>query len=168
MITAAIASCPRSFSGALRHQCPAMLGRLHWAVMNSIGLREGDIIHSPTELPIFQAVAKLLGIRWTRQDTDATIVILNQPGESELLSLVGRLRDDRRVIAYNDESQIDGLSMRSFDLATACLFDQQSRKVVRVFDGGNSRRVADYLHVELSEHTDSTLSMYASRIAALR
>ena len=72
------------------------------------------------------------------------------------------------MIAYNDESQIDGLSMRSFDLATACLFDQQSRKVVRVFDGGNSRRVADYLHVELSEHTDSTLSMYASRIAALR
>jgi hypothetical protein len=136
--------------------------------MNSLGLRPSDIIYAPIELPVFHAIAALAGARHTHREDEATIWILFRPAENELISHINKLEYDRRIVAYNEESQIDGLSLRSFEMATACLFDQESKKVVRVFDAGSRKKGSDYLHVELGEHSDSSLSIYASRIAALR
>jgi hypothetical protein len=62
---------------------------------------------------------------------------------------------------------MDELSLRSFEQATACLFDPEAAKIVRIIDG-LPRRVRDYLHIELGELSDSALGMHAQRIAALR
>ncbi|QAY80184.1 hypothetical protein [Sphingosinicella sp. BN140058] len=158
----------RSFASHLGAHCPHGIARLHWAVMNSLGLGPSDLVCSPIELRIFHSIAALSGAQMTRSTVDATITILWNASEVDVLSAAARLLPSRRIAAYNDERQIDGLALRGFEMATACLFDQDSKKVVRIFDSQQPRRLPEYLHVELGEHSDSSLSMYASRIASLR
>src|SRR3546814_194688 len=102
------------------------------------------------------------------REEKASVIFLYRPEEPELLGIVSKLAEGKRVIAYNDQSQVDALSLKSFQNVTACLFDHDSKKVVRIYDGGEQPRVSDYIHVEINDHTDSALSVYASRIASLR
>lgn len=167
MISGVITADRRSFVSGLGTRCPDHMVLLHWTVIQSIGLLPQDIVYVPIELAVFQAIANRAGIERAKREEAATVIFMYRPAEAELLGAVSKLAEGKRIVAYHDESQIDALSLKSFVNVTACLFDHESKKVVRIFDGGTPR-IDDYIHVELNEHNDQTLSVYASRIASLR
>ncbi|AXK43743.1 hypothetical protein [Erythrobacter aureus] len=141
--------------------------RLHALVINAIGLRRGDCIYVSPTLNIQRATAREMGASFVSKMKDANIFLFASVSEMELIRRVNKLPPGSRVISYSDESQVDNMSLSSFEAATACIFDPNCRKVVRVFDPPRKGR-GDYLHIEMSELADSTLSMQATRIASLR
>ena len=167
MTYAALTACQRSFSNHITPAGERNAARLHWTIVNSLGLSPNDVIHASPDLKVYRIVASQLGNRFSRLPQEATIVVLSRPNENELVHRANRLQGNCRLVAYNTEDDVDQMSMRSFELATACVFDPESGKVARIFDG-LPRRVPSYMHVELSEHSDSSLSLQASRIASLR
>lgn len=167
MGTAIIATCQRSFNERMAKVCEQSSMRLHWAVLNALGLQPTDILHCSKDLRVFTEIAKRAGNQFSPLGRDASLTIISQISENDLLDRAARLAPGRRLVVYSQEHQIDAMPLRCFDMATACLFDQDSRKVVRIFDGP-PRRIREYLHIELAEHDDASLTMQASRIAALR
>lgn len=164
---------------AVRKRVPADQLRIHWMAMSCIGLRPEDQMHIAPELHHIAAIAEAIGITCVPKPDAATIVILYRPKESERLLRVNRLADGCRILVHNEESDIDDMRDRVFELATACIFDRQSRKLLMVYDsllcnGTEAKEVVrksrhgPYIHVELSEISDSSLSIQASNIAALR
>jgi hypothetical protein len=140
--------------------------RIHWMALGAAGLRVGDRLHVAPTLPIVLDVAMALGAEKATTIAGATIIVSHKPTENQLISLINRLKPDVRLLVYNDECDIEGMFERSFDLATACIFDQESRKVVRIYD--KECKVKAYIEVELTELSDSSISMQATRIATLR
>lgn len=157
----------RSFGDKFAPTCRRNATRLHWIVVNAIGLRPSDIIHAVPDFPLYPEVAKQVGASFSHREDGATITILSRVPEADLLSRVNRLAPGNRILAFNRDRDIDAMSLRSFEMVTACLFDQESGLLVRVFDA-RPRPVADYLHVELIEHSDASLAIQAQRIASLR
>jgi hypothetical protein len=168
MILEKITADRRSFTAELGPRCPDHLAQLHWTVIQSVGLRPQDVVYAPIELAVFQTISTRAGFERAKREEKASVIFLYRPEESELLGIASKLEEGRRLIAYNDLSQVDALSLKSFQNVTACLFDHDSKKVVRIYDGGEQPRVSEYIHVEINDHTDSALSVYASRIASLR
>ena len=164
----ATASQPISMAEEIRRICQCKGGRLHWVVLSSLGLRSTDVIHSPRDLEVFRAICAHLGNAWTSIESDADITILVRPVESSLVTQIGRLKQGRRMVVYNDENDLDDLDLRTFEMATVCFFDHETRMIARLFDYGARPKGHNYLHVELNEFTDSSLALHASRIAALR
>lgn len=148
--------------------CGGRGDRLHWAVLTSIGLRAEDVIHSPRDLDIYHTICVQIGNRWTPIDTDANIVIHFRPPEALLISQVNRIKPGDRIISFNKEYELEDLEMKTFDLATACFFDSETKMIARFFDYLQAKRKGDYLHIEMNECSDSSLALHASRIAALR
>lgn len=145
--------------------------RIHWMALGSAGIRPGETIVVPREYDFLGDIAEDLGCIRTTTMAQATIIVLARPNESDLLNQISKLVAGRRLIVYNDERDIDAMPERCFDLVTACVFDRESKKVVRVFDpikGGKRTCVDSYVNVELTDINDSSLSIHASRIAALR
>lgn len=145
--------------------------RIHWMALGSAGIRPGETIMVPREYEFLADIAADLGCVRTMTAAQATIVVLARPNESDLLNQISKLSSGRRLIVYNNERDIDAMPERCFDLVTACVFDRESKKVVRVFDpirGGKRTCVDSYVNVELTDINDSSLSIHASRIAALR
>lgn len=168
MISGAITANRRSFLSELGKRCSPQMARLHWTVIQSAGLLPGDTLYAPIELAIFQTIASRSGIQQALREDKASIIFLYHPVEAELLAIVSKLEMGRRVIAYNDDRQIETYPMKSFEALTACLFDPDAKKAVRFFDGGETPKVDEYIHLELSEHNDPSLAIQASRIASLR
>lgn len=140
--------------------------RIHWMALGAAGMRVGDRLHVAPTLPIVLDVALALGAEKALNQSVATMIVSHRPTENQLISLVNRLKPNVRLIVYNDECDIEAMFERSFDLATACIFDQESRKVVRIYD--QDCKVKAYIAVELTELSDSSISMQATRIATLR
>lgn len=157
-----------SFTRNLGRRCSDSIARLHWMVIQSIGLKPDDILYIPIELAVFRAIPALQTVSTVRRDDGASVVFLYRPAEVDLLAAAAKLTGRRRIIAYNDEDQIDALPMKSFASASACLFDHDAKKVVRFFDGADESDDPDYLQIEIGEHGDHALSLFAAKIASLR
>lgn len=145
--------------------------RIHWLTLGAAGMKAGERIHVPMDYDFIADIAIMIGCVRTFSASQADLLILSRPKEADLLSQISRLTKGRRIIVYNEESDIDSMPPRCFDIATACVFDRESRKVVRVFDpidNGKRTYVGSYINVELMDINDSSLSIHASRIAALR
>lgn len=142
-------------------------GRLDWCVAASLGLADTDAISAPIHMPAWRAIADLYGLTFQKACDNTSIRILYSPSEGELAALVGRLAGNQRIVAYNDERRLSEIPLRSFDMATACLFDSDSETVVRIFDR-QPRSNDDYIHVEVADLTEAALSFQAQRIASLR
>lgn len=145
--------------------------RIHWLALGAAGMRPGDKVHVPMGYEFISEVANAMGCLRVDNPNHAHIVILSKPRENELLSQISRIARGNRIVVYNDENDIDEMTPRCFDLATACVFDRESGKVVRLFDhieDGRRTTVSSYINVELTDINDSSLSIHASRIAALR
>src|SRR3546814_14164880 len=52
------------------------------------------------------------------REEKASVIFLYRPEEPELLGIVSKLAEGKRVIAYNDQSQVDALSLKSFQNVT--------------------------------------------------
>lgn len=167
MSLAAITTCQRSFREHVSPICERSALRLHWAIVNALGIQPSDVIHASQDLKVFSMITNRIGNQFSKLGRGATISIVSQISEIDLVNRSLRLQPGHRLVVYNHERDLDAMPQRSFDAATACFFDQASKKVVRIFDGP-PRRVSEYVHIELSEHSDSSLSMQASRIASLR
>ena len=147
--------------------------RIHWMALGSAGMAANDCVWVPTEYAFLADVVLALGFSLAAAAKGADIAILAKPKEPDLLGKISRLDGKRRLIVYNDECDIGDMPDRCFDLATACVFDRESGKVVRIFDplvkGCRAPGVgASYINVELADLDDSALSVNASRIASLR
>lgn len=158
--------------GIIACNCRARDFRIHLMSLSCAGLKKGDIVHAGAELPEIEAMVRGLGYQFSAHPALGTIIMLHRPRENDLLGQINRLRQGNRIIVYNLESDIETMTERSFELATACIFDSASAKVLRVFDSippkGACRRIDSYIDVELDEESDAGLSIHASRIAALR
>jgi hypothetical protein len=156
---------------AVRSRIPEEQVRLHWMALSCVGMRTGDVIHAVAELANLADVARRIGFECVHQPANATVHILHRPKESELLVHVAKLKEGCRMLVYNEMSDIDLMHERSFEVVTACIFDRQSGKVVRIFDPLDKKKrtkIDSYIDVELGEINDSSLSIQASKIAALR
>lgn len=140
--------------------------RINWMALGATGLRVGDRLHAPPALSVFINVALSLGAERVLSQGEATVIACHRPSSNQLLSLINRMNPDVRLVVFNDDSDIEDMFERTFDLATACIFDQESHKVVRIYD--KTCKVKDYIEVELTELSDSSISMQATRIATLR
>src|SRR3546814_3577993 len=131
------------------------------SVIQAVELLPGDIGYAPIELAVFQKISARAGFERAAREEKASVIFLYRPEEPELLGIVSKLAEGKRVIAYNDQSQVDALSLKSFQNVTACLFDHDSKTVVRIYDGGEQPRVSDYIHVEIrsEEHTSELQSL---------
>ncbi len=141
--------------------------RLHALVISAIGLRKGDCIYVSPALGVQRSAASEMGAIFVSAVKEANIFLLSALSEMELIRRVNKLPSGSRIVIYNDEDEVDGMSLSSFEAATACIFDPSCRMVVRVFDPPRKGR-GDYLHIEMAELADSALSMQATRIASLR
>lgn len=157
----------RTFALEFRALAPAMPARLHWAVTHALGLSSNDVLYASEGLGAYKAVATYLSCGFVHEAQDASVLFLLEPKESKLLNTAKLLKPGQRIAAFNSTEQTEKLSLRSFEMATACLFDHEANFVARIFDGG-PKRVADYLEVEISDHNDASLAMHTSRIASLR
>lgn len=153
-------------------RCGATHGRINWMALSCAGLLPYDICHVSKELPQMQQIAKAIGLQLTPTANDATLGMLYRPKEPDLLGRVNRLEAGSRLIVFNMEDDIDAMMDRTFDLAIAAVFDRDSGMVLRLFDSltekGDRRGLESYIHIELNELTDASLSIQASRIAAMR
>lgn len=140
--------------------------KLHVLMLQSLGLKTGESIYVPSQ-PVVQAIAQKLQISVTWAEEDAAISVLYRPKETELLHRLSRMNTGRRIVVYNTEKDIDQISMRSLDLATAYIYDQRSGTAIRVFDPP-PKKVGDFIHVEVSELSQAALLLHISRIASLR
>lgn len=141
--------------------------RLHALVINSIGVRRNDHIYVSPALNVQRRAAIDLGATFVATMKEANVFFFCAVSEMELIRRVNKLPPGSRIVTYNDEADVDHMSLSSFEAATACIFDPNCKKVVRVFDPPRKGR-GDYLHIEMSEHCDSALAMQATRIASLR
>src|SRR3546814_4248238 len=133
MIFETITANRRSFASVLGPRCPDNLALLHWTVIQSVGLLPGDIVYAPIELAVFQKISARAGFERADREEKASVIFIYRPVEPELLGIVSKLAEGKRVIAYNDQRQVDGISLKSFKNVTACLFDHDSNKVVRLY-----------------------------------
>src|SRR3546814_3589585 len=83
------------------------------SVIQSVGLLPGDIVYAPIELAVFQKISARAGFERAAREEKASVIFLYRPEEPELLGIVSKLAEGKRVIAYNDQSQVDALSLRS-------------------------------------------------------
>lgn len=142
--------------------------RIHEMALGCLGLQPKDTVHIVPCLIHLQALANRMGIRCVSHPAMASVLIQDRPRETEVLSHLSRMRLGNRLVVFNDESDIEAMPERCFELVTACIFDQESKRVVRVFDSYKPRRVNSYIDIELSEISDAAMTINASRIAALR
>lgn len=150
-----------------RHM-PASHVRMTWIALGSIGFKPGDNLHIPSCLPQISDIASELGVACIGHPAMASVVIQERPRETELLTQLSRLRPGNRLLVFNDEADIENMPERCFELVTACIFDHESKRVLRVFDGYRPRRSRSYIDVELNDVSDAVLAANAARIAALR
>lgn len=150
-----------------RHVPPAQV-RLAWIALGSVGFKPGDNLHVPPCLAPIHEIACELGVECIGHPAMASVVIQERPRETELLTQLSRLRPGNRLLVFNDESDIENMPERCFELVTACVFDHESKRVLRVFDGYRPRRSKSYIDVELNDVSDAVLAASAARIAALR
>src|SRR3546814_1079121 len=73
-------------------------------------LLPGDIVYAPIELAVFQKISARAGFERAAREEKASVIFLYRPEEPELLGIVSKLAEGKRVIAYNDQSQVDALS----------------------------------------------------------
>lgn len=150
-----------------RHM-PSSHVRITWIALGSIGFKTGDNLHVPSCLPQISDIANELGVACIGHPAMASVVIQERPRETELLTQLSRLRPGNRLLVFNDEADIENMPERCFELVTACIFDHESKRVLRVFDGYRPRRSRSYIDVELNDVSDAVLAANAARIAALR
>src|SRR3546814_8259137 len=98
------------------------------SVIQAVELLPGDIGYAPIELAVFQKISARAGFERAAREEKASVIFLYRPEEPELLGIVSKLAEGKRVIAYNDQSQVDALSLKSFQKVTACLFDHDSKR----------------------------------------
>jgi len=147
---------------------PSRMRRIHYMAMSCIGLQQKDVVHVVPTLDCIQEVMNELGIPCVGHPAMATVVIQDRPRETDLLTQLSRLRKGNRILVFNDECDIEHMPERCFELVTACIFDHESKRVLRVFDGYKPRKIQSYIDVELNDISDSALAISATRIAALR
>lgn len=147
---------------------PHGLRRLNLMAMSCIGLHSKDVVHVAPSLEGIQIIMSRMDVPCVSHPAMATVVIRDRPSETELLTQLSRLREGNRVLVFNDECDIEHMPERCFEIVTACVFDHESKRVLRVFDGYKPRRIQSYVDVELNDISDSALAISASRIASLR
>src|SRR3546814_16701326 len=103
-------------------------------------LLPGDIVYAPIELAVFQKISARAGFERAAREEKASVIFLYRPEEPELLGLVSKLAEGKRVIAYNDQSQVDAQPLKSLKTVTTYLFDHASKKVIRISEGGRQPR----------------------------
>jgi hypothetical protein len=140
--------------------------RLHWMTLGAAGIRKDDRIFVSPALTSVIGTISSLGIERLPMKKEATMLVVHRPTNNELLSMMNRLEPNVRLVVYSDEKDLDCMSEKTFDLATACIFDQESRKTVRIYD--RPCKIESYISIELADITDSAMSMQAARIATLR
>jgi hypothetical protein len=149
-------------------QTAAAQRRIHEIALGCLGLQPKDTVHIVPCLEHLHALARKMNIRCVSHPAMASVVIQDRPRETEVLSHLSRMRLGNRLLVFNDECDIETMPERCFELVTACIFDQESKRVLRVFDSYKPRRVDSYIDIELSEISDAAMTINASRIAALR
>lgn len=142
--------------------------RLHLMALSCIGFQPRDVIHVVPSLDSISDVIASFGLPSVGHPAMATVVVQDRPRETELLTQLSRLKQGNRILVFNDESDIENMPERCFEIVTACVFDHESKRVLRVFDGYKPRKIPSYIDVELNDISDSALAINASRIAALR
>ena len=142
--------------------------RINWLALGCLGLTSEDTIYFPSSQPALIHVARKFGATLAPSAAKATVVGYDRLPESDLMLLVGKMKKGTRLVIFNDESDLERMTERCFDLVTACIFDRESRTVMRVFDAHRPRRIPSYIEVELSDISDAALAMNASKIASLR
>src|SRR3546814_15264272 len=70
-------------------------------------LLPGDIVYAPIELAVFQKISARAGFERAAREEKASVIFLYRPEEPELLGIVSKLAEGKRVIAYHDQSQVD-------------------------------------------------------------
>lgn len=141
--------------------------RLNWVVANCVGFKKTDVVTAGRDIAFFRDAAKKCGSEFSIKSGKATVTIVNCPTELELVNRVTRLQKGCRLIVFNPEKDVDTMSLRSFEIVTACIFDRETSSVVRIFDA-LPRKVDEFIHIELAEQFGSALKMEISRIASLR
>lgn len=147
--------------------CREFPSKLNLALLPAIGIRADDLIYCSDPSPALQRLSSLGAIRFTRHVANATVLLFEAAAEGFILNTVAKLSPGKRLIAITNEAEVDHLPLKSFDMVTAVLFDNESRKVIRIFDH-QPRPVEDFMHIELADLSGSTISIHAQRIASLR
>src|SRR3546814_18792757 len=90
-------------------------------------LLPGDIVYAPIELAVFQKISARAGFERTAREEKASVIFLYRPEEPELLGIVSKLAEGKRVIAYNDQSQVDALRSDERRVGKECVSTCRSR-----------------------------------------
>lgn len=140
--------------------------RLHWVLMTAAGLKDDEVCHIARGLDPIDKIAQAIGLSCTESPQEASLCIFSRLKESHLLMLANQIKPGSRIIAVNEEHEIGSMTDRSFELATAAIFDRESRTVLRIFDA--EAPTAGYIHIELADMNDQEAATAAARIADAR
>lgn len=142
--------------------------RLAWVLFSALGIRTHDLIYISSSFPRLIDVARRLSLSLAPHREESTVDLIVPPKELELLAQIANLPSGHRLVAINAFQDMNSLSQRSFDIATAAFFDSSANKIVRIFDPECPTHNGNYLHVEMNEATNSTLLSQANKIASWR